>query len=284
VKKKYVNVTVGVPEELHEIAAALLSDLPFTGIVENMDEIIICFEEKDWNETTKQLILDELVVAIPNVKIIAAESLDDKNWNEEWEKHVQAVKISDKIGIAPTHRIHELDTELKIEINPKMSFGTGHHATTRLVGRLMENQIFVDKDVVDVGTGTGALAIIAAKLGAKSVYAFDNNDWSVDNAEENFNINGVGDFIKLENADIDSIDLNPYHYVIANLFTPLILSSMPKFASSVKQNSGNLICSGIMIYDKDAVVKRAEEFGFKLVEFLTEDEWIAFHFSLKAND
>lgn len=279
--KKYINIHVKILEEYYELAYALLYYFPFTGIEEIFDELIISFELDNWNQETRNQLLESLTKIYPEVEIIKEETLNEKNWNEEWEKNVPIIIISDKIAITPEWRKNQVDREIKILINPKMSFGTGDHQSTRLVCRLMENVVKKDTFWIDVGTGTGILAALAIKLGAQNVLATDNNIWSYENAAENFKLNNVDSVIELKNEDVQTEPLPAADGIVANLNLNLILSSFDVFYNSLKAKKGDLIIAGILIYNKDEILKAASHCGFIEQSHLIEDEWIAFHF--KAN-
>jgi ribosomal protein L11 methyltransferase len=277
-KTSYINIYLHILDEYQDISYSVLEDFPFSGIEERFDELVITFEENKYNPEMEAEMMSQLAELYPAVKIKRKESINDKNWNEEWEKEVPAIKVSDRIGIAPDWKQDELDTGIKIRINPKMSFGTGHHATTRLVCRLMDGLVKKDSFWIDAGTGTGILAILAVKLHAGKVMAFDNNIWSVENALENFKANSVDNDIELLEADIDEINLPECDGITANLFLHLAKSGLPKFYKALEKSKGDLLISGILTYDKENLIKAAQENGFKLVNLITEEEWAAFHF------
>jgi ribosomal protein L11 methyltransferase len=158
-----------------------------------------------------------------------------------------------------------------------MSFGTGQHETTRLVSRLMEKYVQPNQFWIDAGTGTGVLAILAVKLGAKSCYAFDNDIWSVENTLENIALNNVEDKIEVEQVEIDNIELPRADGIVANLFANLIIKNAPKFAKALP-SSAPLLVSGILVYDKDEVISAAENAGFRFAEIIQEAEWVAIAF------
>ncbi|HRP02132.1 MAG TPA: 50S ribosomal protein L11 methyltransferase [Candidatus Kapabacteria bacterium] len=282
-KTNYINLHIYLPDEYQELAYSYIYEYEFTGIEEKFDEIIITFDASKFNEQLKQEIIDNVKQAFTTAYIIKEEKFEDKNWNEEWEKNVPLIIVNDRIAIAPSWKIDELAQELKIVINPKMSFGTGDHPTTRLCCRLLETVLKENEDWIDVGTGTGVLAILAKKLGASNVIAFDNNIWSIENAEENFILNNVEDEITLLETDIDTYDLPKCDGIVANIFLHLAKLGMPKFYHALKESKGHLLLSGILSYDKDIIIENAEENGFQLVQTLIEDEWIAFDFVPKEN-
>ncbi len=277
-KNNYVNVHLFVRDEDFEIATALIADSPILGIEERYDELVVCYYQEDWTDELQNEIIDTLKTFKDYIDIKEIEIPENKNWNEEIEKQTPPIIVSDRIAITPEWHRDKVNQELTIIINPKMSFGTGQHATTKLVSRLMENLVKPNDYWIDAGTGTGVLAILAAKLGASAVYAFDNDEWSVENAKENAEINNVSDLLTIEMQDIDNLSLPEANGIAANLFLHLVERALPRFFESLKNTKGDLLISGILIYDKDVVIQKALSCGFELVNTITEDEWIAFHF------
>lgn len=279
--KKHYILHISILEEYIDTFVAIISDLNFSGVVEGLDVLELYFDEENWSDDIANQI-KELTQDIDfEYKIINQNTIEDKNWNEEWEKHVTVVQVSEKIAITPSWRKDENNSEIQVIIDPKMSFGTGHHSSTKLVSELMEDNILQNSNCLDVGTGTGVLAILAIKLGAKSCLAFDNNEWSVNNAFENVKLNNVENEIKIDEIDIDSTDLSTlgeFEHIFANLFFPLIMRSMENFAKCLDKTKGTLFISGIMIFDRDEVLKKAKENNFELIKLIEENEWCGFHF------
>lgn len=278
VSKNYINIYVKIYEEFYEILGSFLSDLPIAGIEEKLDELIICVPAKDFSNKLLEKIEKIINTISPDAEIIKTEKLEDRNWNEEWEKSIVPILIDDEIAITPSWHADSINQKLKILIDPKMSFGTGHHATTRLVCKLMKNLIKPDSFWIDAGTGTGVLAILAVKLGAKHVFAFDNNEWSVENSLENIKLNNVLDKIEITKADIFSMKLPECDGIVANMYTHILTRTFPLFFNSLKKSSGDLIVSGVLVYDKEELLKSASDAGFQNIAILQEDEWIAVHF------
>jgi ribosomal protein L11 methyltransferase len=281
-QKNYINVSISVAEEDFEIAYGILTDFDFLGMEEKFDEIILSFEEKNWNTEVENRLKSELQDLLPNAKINKIEILSEKNWNEEWEKNVEAIQINENIGIAPEWKLHELNSKLKIIINPKMSFGTGQHSTTKLMTKMIEKTLKPNQIWIDAGTGTGILAILAAKLGAKKVFAFDNDEWSFENALENVKLNKVEEIVEIQQAKIEDYDFPESDCICANMFLNLIISSFPKFYNSLKNNdlseNNFLLVSGILVYDREELLENATKNGFILVEESQDLEWCVFKF------
>lgn len=275
--KNYTAIKLYVPEEHQDTYIALISDLEFTGIEQVNDELTINFLANYYNEVINNELFEACRILGFETKLISESEIIEKNWNEDWEKTLEPVIISDELVISPTGKADNL-THYKylIKINPQMSFGTGYHATTRLASKLLIKTVNKDEKWVDAGTGTGVLAILASKLGAKSVYAFDIDEWSVRNTIENIELNSVEN-ITVSQSDLNTLQLEEYDGIVANIFANILIDNMSKFAASIKQD-GLLIFTGILKYDKLKVLEAANKNGFELIEELAEDEWIAYKF------
>ncbi len=280
-KKIYKNVKFRLFEEYYPYFYVIIENYQIEGIEENLDEITVCFLSENWNDNIKTELLSSLARLIPDIEIISEETIEDKNWNEEIEKNTPIIIVSEKIGIAPEWKIHELNTDIKIIINPKMSFGTGQHSTTKLVCKLLEKVLQKGQFWIDAGTGTGVLAILAMKLGARAVYAFDYDEWSVENARENFALNEVNGNYSIEKADIFECKLPNADGIVANMFLNILDKTADKFYHSLKESKGDLIISGILKYDADYIIDHYTKYNFKHIETLTEDEWVAIHLKVK---
>ena len=160
-----------------------------------------------------------------------------------------------------------------------MSFGTGYHATTRLASALLLDSVAKGEDWVDAGTGTGVLAILASKIGAKSVFAFDIDEWSVNNTIENIELNSVKN-VTVDQSDLNTLQFSLYDGIVANIFANILIENMKKFSEAIKTD-GVFICTGILKYDKESVLDAAIDNGFELFEELNEDEWVAYKFRKK---
>ncbi len=279
-KKQYINLSISVYEEYYDLVYAIIDEYEYIGIEEKLDKLIISFDKEKFNDKLKSDIQAKFNILLPSAKIEKIETIEEKNWNEEWEKSVQAIHVSDKIGIAPTWKKDELYEEIKLYINPKMSFGTGTHSTTRLVCQLMEDEVKQGSRWIDAGTGTGVLAILAEKLGASYIYAFDNDHWSIDNSQENV-VNNECNNIELVLSEIDALDMPPVDGIAANINLHIILEFLPKFYHSLLASKGTLLVSGILVYHKDDVILPATELGFELIEVKQDEEWVGIKFKVK---
>lgn len=270
----YIYVTISSKEENSENIVAISSIFPILGIEENGDKFVLYFREKDWQTIDYDFFCSAIRTFDPEASIVSVEKIDEKNWNEEWEKNVTPVIVNDRIAIVPSWKVGSTKRELELIIDPKMSFGTGHHSTTRIMIKLAEKYVKPESFWIDVGTGTGILAILAKKLGAREVLALDNNSWSIQNAYENLKNNKITEGVDLIEMDIDTLPNLPIaDGIFANLNLDLVLRNLGKFYSSVQENSGVVLVSGILVYDYDEFESVAKQKGFDILEVLKEEEW-----------
>lgn len=271
----YMNLHLGVPEERFDEAAGVLASLPLLGIEERFDELVISFTAADFltihPESLKNLLENRGIPA----EILQIEPVVAQNWNAEFEQSLQPVVVSRRVVIAPSWAADAPAAEITLRIDPKMSFGTGYHPTTRMVCRFVEEYVRPGSRWIDAGAGTGVLAILAAKLGASAVFAFDNDDWSVDNCVENIALNGVKTTVRCERADVFTVPLPPSDGIAANLYRNLLIPVFPRFYEALHESCGTLLVSGVLVYDRDEICASAEAAGFRTVVVETEGEWIA---------
>jgi ribosomal protein L11 methyltransferase len=218
------------------------------------------------------------------VKFIESLIIKEENWNKEWEESIEPVRVNERIVITPSWKEDTVSAPLKIVINPQMSFGTGHHETTRMVANLLESSVEKGDFWIDAGTGTGVLAILALRCGASRVYAFDNDEWSVLNTRENVERNGIAvdssenSPIVIEQNDINTMNFPSCNGITANLHKNLLLNNMHKFFQALKNTEGKLIVSGLLKYDSDNVITCAKKNGFSHATTNSEGEWVAIKF------
>ena len=202
-------------------------------------------------------------------------SIEDKNWNEVWEKSFEPITIfvKDKpyAHIRASFHPKNIEAEFNIEITPKMSFGTGHHATTFQMIAEMAALDFTGKRIIDFGTGTGVLAILAEKCGASSVVAIDNDEWSIRNAEENILLNNCSR-IDLRHAETLIIENNA-DIILANINLNIIIANLNKIFNALKAG-GTVIMSGMLTSDKERISNELLNNGFILKDIRERNGWI----------
>lgn len=262
-----------------EILSSILWQLNIDGINEEVNCLKVFAQDEN---VTVQSIEEELKHLQEN-KLLREFSVQEnyiveKNWNEEWEKSREVVHVSDKIVIKPTFKVYEAKVnEIVLTLDPKMSFGTGDHQTTRICLMFIEMYLKSGMKVLDAGSGTAILGITAAKLGAESVIAFDIDDWCYDNGIENTQLNNVVDKVEIRKCELNDIKENDFDMIIANIQKNILLELIDGFKYRIKTN-GILILSGLLEIDKNAIVSRYSELGFKEVDYLKMDEWIGIVF------
>lgn len=284
--KLYLSLRYEVPEERFEDAYTALSDVEHLGIAEAHDELMICllhdgstsFQAKE--EERLQTLFEQFHVP---ATLLESQTIREENWNKEWEDSIEPVWVNERIIITPSWKAETVTAPTKLIINPQMSFGTGHHETTRMVAALLETSVKHDEYWIDAGTGTGVLAILALTLGAKKVFAFDNDEWAVMNTRENFernNITSNSHTYLISQEDINTVTLSPCNGITANLHRNLLINNLKKFFQVLHQHNGTLIISGILRYDIDTVITAAQQEGFHHKETRQEGEWIAIKFTV----
>ncbi|WP_171606550.1 50S ribosomal protein L11 methyltransferase [Limnovirga soli] len=265
----YIQLLIApVTSEASDILVAQLSELGFDGFEENENALIAYCAESMYNAEAINELLEgnysytkELIAKI--------------NWNEEWEKNFSPVVVDDFVGVRA--HFHEPISGVfhEIVITPKMSFGTGHHATTHMMMQQMQGLDFTGKKVFDFGTGTGILAILAEMLGATEIYAIDNDEWSVENAAENISNNAC---TKIQLALNDNPVLLPqYDIILANINKNVILAFFDMLKTGLKPN-GQLLVSGLLAEDENDIVLAANALGLKFVQIIQRDKWISLLF------
>jgi len=203
--------------------------------------------------------------------------IKEQNWNAVWESNFEPVRVADFVGIrAHFHPPFEPKVLHEIKITPKMSFGTGHHATTYSVIQLMESIDFKGKSVYDFGTGTGILAILAEKLGAASVLAVDNDDWCIENATENIQNNDT-EGIKIKKVD-SALQTTLFDIVLANVNRHIIEANLGEITQSASFNS-ILVLSGLLIEDQEDIIKLAINLNWTYIKAQPLNGWVSLMFS-----
>lgn len=200
-------------------------------------------------------------------------ALPDKDYNEEWERQHEPVLVEGFCYVRAPFHPHREDVRYEIVIEPKMSFGTAHHATTRLMLSLLEKEEVAARRVLDMGSGTGVLAILAAKKGASYVEAIDVDEWAYRNAQENFACNNVEVNALLGDASLLT-EQKHFDVVLANINRNILLRDMVAYQRVLTTN-GVLIMSGFYEHDITAIVAKAEALGLRFVEQRVDGEWAA---------
>ncbi|ASZ14308.1 50S ribosomal protein L11 methyltransferase [Chitinophaga sp. MD30] len=261
-------ITIACPQELTDILIAQLSTLGFEGFEEQPAALIAYIPEEDFDETSLKEVLQ------PHALTYAAERIAQQNWNAVWESNFEPVLVDDFCGIrAGFHPPFITALTHEIIITPKMSFGTGHHATTSSMIRLMSELDFRGKKVFDFGTGTGILAILAEKMGAAHIDAIDNDEWAVENTQENIVINEAA-HISIWRADSLSEIEGTYDLILANINRNILLTFMADMRRLLHPG-GILLLSGILTTDEATILEAAGKQGLEMTGKAEKDNWLA---------
>jgi ribosomal protein L11 methyltransferase len=268
----HIKLNFGIADqEQKETLMAMLSTLDFIGFEETEEGLVAYMEESAYHEEEVKSIADTWNLSY------TAETIEKRNWNEEWEKNFEPVIIDGFCSVRAYFHPRPDNVEYDIVITPKMSFGTGHHATTALMMEFMRGLDFAGKTVFDFGTGTGILAILAKMLGATNVLGIDNDDWSVENAIENCERNNTTEIdIKLATADDIDRDLQ-FDIVLANINRHILLAYMDRMAAQLA-SGGTLLLSGILPEDIAIVRDAAEKSGFIYQKEKIMNNWVCMQF------
>lgn len=259
----------------------LLSDYPFTGFEEVNQDLVAYMAHADWTEVVKEEVLSVINPVISNYHI---EKVPFENWNQEWEKNYPEVEIDDFCRIyAPFHVRPTQKFRYEILITPQMAFGTGHHATTEMMIRLMSHvpEKIQDHTGLDFGAGSGILAILASKMGASHLDAVEIDSYAFQNLKENIELNNA-DWITPFEGGMDQIpDSARYDFILANVTKNIIMIQSQDFFDRLEPG-GRIIVSGILDTDQDEVHNAYIRTGFYGLESMKIGKWTALMFGKKG--
>ncbi len=256
-----------IPGEKTEALIAVLGNFNFEGF-EETDVCLKAFIAEDKLGSESIAAITELFPDILYKKSI----IENINWNKQWEDNFHPVIVEDFVGIRAHFHPVITNVQHEIIITPKMSFGTGHHATTHMMIELMQAINFKDKKVMDFGTGTGVLAILAEKMGATKVLAIDNDEWSIENSKENFGKNNCTAITLSFNNSIKAT--HNFDVILANINLNIILNNLGSIAAAVNK-SAHIVLSGFLKQDENAIKNALKANHLDYKNTLQRGEWIA---------
>lgn len=278
-KKSFKEFIITAEPFNAEILSSILWELNIDGINEEVN----CLKVFAQDETvTIQSIENELQHLKENNLLrnfsIQENFIAERNWNEDWEKSREVVRVTDRIIIKPTFKDYQpKQNEIVLTLDPKMSFGTGDHQTTKICLSFLEKYVKPGMKILDAGSGTAILAIAAVKLGAEKVIAFDIDEWCFDNGIENTKLNNVADKVEIKKCELNDISENNFDLIIANIQKNILLDLADGFKQRLKSD-GILILSGLLEMDREAVKEKYSSLRFNEIDFLQMDEWIGIVF------
>ena len=258
-------------ENLKDMFMELLGSIGFDSFMDTDDGFDAYCQEPSLNETE----LDEIMQMeqFANVKLLKKELIPDQDWNATWEASYEPVIINEFCRIrAPFHKV-EGSYKYDLIIEPKMSFGTAHHETTSQIIELMLQSDFTGLNLLDMGSGTGVLAILAKKLGSAMTVAIDNDEWAYRNALDNIRLNDENDIV-VELGDANSLNDRQFDIILANINRNILLRDMKEYVKCLV-DGGKIFFSGFYEEDLVLITKEAERLGLTYSNHVTKNNWTA---------
>jgi ribosomal protein L11 methyltransferase len=279
----WIEIKLNIPQEKMEDISAYIFAQGCEGINIVDDNVLIYFSQFRWSNETKLALVSYIKEFVPNFgpRDIQVLNFADQDWNKKWKEYFKPLRISQRIVVRPSWETHiETTGDITLTIDPQMAFGTGHHESTQLMVIAMEKWVSEGMDVLDVGTGSGILAIVAAKLNAGSVMAFDNDPVALKNALENAQLNSVSNSVRFFMASPEMLQPSEYDLILANINRNVLIKYAELFPEFLKPG-GKIILSGLLLRDEVQIHQVYQKAGFSLVEKNAKKDWLMLVFELK---
>ena len=279
----YIEITLTACEPVDqnvEIISAYLSEFGFEGVAE--DEIVKAYvAENEKTDEEIKILLDELIEKKLCFEEYTIDIIKPKNWNEEWEKnYFQPILIGEQCLIKSSFHKTDLKAKYEIIIDPKMSFGTGHHETTSMMAEYILETDIKGKIVMDMGTGTGILGILASMIGCGKIIGIDNDSWCYENAQENIEKNNIHNFeMILGDAGMLKSYPDTFDVFIANINRHILLADIKYYLKAMRRPS-TLLLSGFYSEDLADLDSECSKHGFKLIDKKIKKNWVCAKFEL----
>ncbi len=270
-----LNFSITPQTPFQDILIAELAEIGFESFEETEDGLLAYIQEPLFDETQLKgldILTNDLVQIQYTLK-----QIPEQNWNALWESNYDSVLIDNRCYIrAPFHPTNP-DMEFEILIEPQMSFGTAHHETTANMIKLLLNEDVKDKSLLDMGCGTGVLAILAHKKGANPICAIDNDEWAYRNSVENVKKNKTNS-IEVLLGDAALLKNKTFDLIFANINKNILLADMKIYSQCLNKN-GHLFMSGFYLFDLKDIQKKAVSLGLEYKSHITDNEWVAVKFT-----
>jgi ribosomal protein L11 methyltransferase len=280
----WIEIHLNIPQQKLEDISAYLFAMGCEGVHLDEQDVVAYFSKFNWSEEIQKGLVGFISQIIPGFdrRYMQIKSVSDFDWANNWKQYFKPLRINDTIVVLPPWEEYPFRAEdLKIIINPQMAFGTGQHESTQLMITALVKKLRPGLRVLDVGTGSGILAIIADKLGADSVMAIDNDVTALRNAMENTALNKVSQGVHLGLASLEQLVPQEFDIVLANINRNVLLNYAPRFPDFLKKG-GKLILCGFLVVDELTVAEQYRKHGFSLVSKHIKKEWLALIFELKV--
>jgi ribosomal protein L11 methyltransferase len=257
--------------DINDLLIAQLNELGCEGFEEEENSLLAYCPEPQFDEQALQGLIEQHALSYQKTFIEA------QNWNAVWESNFSPVVVDDFVAVRAEFHEPIQGVEHEIVITPKMSFGTGHHATTRMMMQQMRQLDFNNKTVFDFGTGTGILAILAEKLSAADIIAIDYDEWCIINSTENTERNNCHNITLLQ-ADTPDVISNTFHIILANINKNIILQFLPTLVNKLNKGAYMLL-SGLLNEDEQEILASCRQLGLTHHSTITLNKWICIFLS-----
>jgi ribosomal protein L11 methyltransferase len=268
--QNYILCEINCEQDLSNILMAELGELNFEGFIETDAGFEAYLPEEDFKKEELLLLLKSYHLPEGNILI---KTVVQQNWNAAWESSFEPVCIGSELRIRAPFHTTDASFPIELLIQPKTSFGTGHHETTFTIMELMLNMDMKGKQVFDYGSGTGILAILASKLGSNRIFANDIDTWAAENIFENIGLNQAQG-IEFVNGDLSIVPAQEFDIILANINKNILLASFNELRPLLKKG-GAMFVSGFYETDLPDLMLEANSCGFKLMKQVTRNQWTA---------
>ncbi len=274
----YIEITFQNSPEQNELLIALLSEEEYESFEETETGVKAYIPSLKFSKEK----VEEVVSTLRNSGNISFTQalIMDQNWNALWERNFEPVLIGDLVYVRAPFHPENSGIKYEIVIEPKMSFGTGHHATTSLMMEEMLKMELVNEIVLDMGCGSGILAILAAKMGAKNILAIDIEEWAFKNAFENC-MRNQSQHIIVQKGDANLIRGKAFDVILANINRNILLDDMEAYTIALK-NEGHLLVSGFITDDLEKMMEAGKKFNLSLKNHNSKNQWVLIHLQKAA--
>lgn len=268
---EYTELKISVRDEEHaEIVTAMLADFPFEAFDGEDGELRAYILTAEYDACR-----EDVAATLSDMNVAWSEqSVEQQNWNAAWESDFEPVRVDGDCPIlirAPHHEPAEAGV-VDVVIAPRMSFGTGHHSTTALMSRTIAEMDFRGLRGLDMGCGTGVLAIVAAKCGAASLVAVDIDDWACDSCRDSIGLSGVADRVEVRCGSMQAVAAEKFDFILANINRNILIDMISSFAEALPVG-GTLLMSGFFTEDIPILENAASDAGFTLERHAERDGW-----------
>ena len=260
-------------ETAADLFSATLSEIGFEAFSITEGGLTAYIQQSEWDESQMQQAIQDFILPDVSISYTCTEA-PDEDWNQVWEEEgFQPVVVGEDVVVHDVKHTDVPQVRYDILITPRLAFGTGSHQTTRLILRMLAHMDLEGKHLIDAGTGTGILAIMGIKRGAAHVFAYDIDEWSVENTKDNLLLNHIYNNVEVVCGDSSVLEGQPQaDLLIANINRNILLADLPRFSKAVRKG-GQMILSGFYLSDVPVLKEAAAQLGFSLLETESEEEW-----------